>query len=277
MKNLFISDLDGTLLNSKQEIGERSTRVINEMIARGLNFTVATARSYESTRTLVGELDLRLPLILNNGALVIDPISEEYLMKRLIPLGILDRLIALFDREGISFFINAFDSTGTSKSYYRGIFNEFEKIYVEERLRRGDRRFTLFNDIGEFGRIECIALSAFNTRENVKKMIRLLKGEHDILCHFYGDSYSDGYIIEITDAHAGKRTAVDFVRKYLDSGHVTCFGDNFNDIGMFKACDTRIAVSNACDDLKKIADKIIGSNEKGAVAAYLESIADSEL
>src|SRR5512137_1331310 len=112
---LYVSDLDGTLLNSRQEIDEKSVEAINGMIGRGLNFTIATARSYESVKTLTGRLHLKLPLILNNGALVYDPVAEKYLMKRIIRPETLHSLVELFDREKVSFFVNAFDADGNSK------------------------------------------------------------------------------------------------------------------------------------------------------------------
>ena len=266
---LYISDLDGTLLNSKQEIGEKSISAINGMIEKGLNFTIATARSYDSVKTLTGRLNLTLPLILNNGALVYDPVARKYLMKRIIAPETLDHLIEVFDREGVSFFVNAFDAEGTSKMYNRGIYNQFERNYVDERIRRGDKRFTIFDDIAGCGAIECVSFSAFNKKKTAKKMIRLLRDRKDVVCHFYSDSYSAGYIVEITDAKADKRTGVEFLRGYLGADSVVAFGDNYNDIGMFKASDRKCAMSNACPELRRLADEIIGSNEKGGVAEYL--------
>jgi hypothetical protein len=48
--NLYISDLDGTLLNCEQVISETSVKIINELIEKGVNFTIATARSYEASK-----------------------------------------------------------------------------------------------------------------------------------------------------------------------------------------------------------------------------------
>ncbi|MCH5158484.1 MAG: HAD hydrolase family protein [Clostridiales bacterium] len=50
MKTLYLSDLDGTLLNSNQRISEFSVKVINAVIERGAIFSVATARSEETAR-----------------------------------------------------------------------------------------------------------------------------------------------------------------------------------------------------------------------------------
>ena len=48
MNTLYVSDLDGTLLNSDVKISENSKNIINTLIDKGMNFTVATARSLVS-------------------------------------------------------------------------------------------------------------------------------------------------------------------------------------------------------------------------------------
>ena len=50
---------------------------------------------------------------------------------------------------------------------------------------------------------------------------------------------------------------------------VVSFGDNLNDIEMFKASDEAYAVSNACEELKEIATGVIGSNDEDSVARYI--------
>ena len=48
MKTLYISDLDGTLLNSQGKISDYSIKTINNLINEGMIFTYATARSLEN-------------------------------------------------------------------------------------------------------------------------------------------------------------------------------------------------------------------------------------
>lgn len=48
MKTLYVSDLDGTLLNSKQHTSSYTNQVINQLVDEGMLFSYATARSYYS-------------------------------------------------------------------------------------------------------------------------------------------------------------------------------------------------------------------------------------
>ena len=67
MNTLYVSDLDGTLLNSDVKISENSKNIINSLIDKGMNFTVATARSLVSASDKIEGLNLKLPVVVYNG------------------------------------------------------------------------------------------------------------------------------------------------------------------------------------------------------------------
>ena len=67
MKTLYVSDLDGTLLDGNSQIPELVLKELNRLIQEGLLFTVATGRSYTSVTPVIQGLNLKLPAILLNG------------------------------------------------------------------------------------------------------------------------------------------------------------------------------------------------------------------
>ena len=79
-KCLYVSDLDGTLLRSDETISEYTCNVINKLIENGGLFSYATARSYATAKRVTKGLDAKIPLIVYNGAFVIDNVSEEILI-----------------------------------------------------------------------------------------------------------------------------------------------------------------------------------------------------
>ena len=79
MKTLFVTDLDGTLLTKEERVSEYSREKLNRMIERGLMFTYATARSYESAQKAVAGLELNIPVVLYNGGLIYHPKTGETL------------------------------------------------------------------------------------------------------------------------------------------------------------------------------------------------------
>lgn len=87
------------------------------------------------------------------------------------------------------------------------------------------------------------------------------------------EKYSGGYFLTILHPEGDKAHALIKVMEYLerDSSDITVFGDSVNDLGMFALAGTSVAVSNALDEVKSVADVILShSNDEDAVARYLK-------
>ena len=72
MKTLYISDLDGTLLNSKEKLSDYTIAVINKLTEKGFLFSYATARSLVTSEKAAGSLIAEIPVIVYNGAFIIN-------------------------------------------------------------------------------------------------------------------------------------------------------------------------------------------------------------
>ena len=83
MKTLYVTDLDGTLLRSDERISDLTNEIINGLIERGLLFSYATARSYQTSHKVTSGLNASFPLIVYNGAMVVDNKSGEFLIKNI--------------------------------------------------------------------------------------------------------------------------------------------------------------------------------------------------
>ena len=84
-KCLYVSDLDGTLLRSDETISDYTCSVINKLTQSGMLFSYATARSYVTAKKVTKGLGAKIPLIVYNGAFVIDNLSEEVLISNFFP------------------------------------------------------------------------------------------------------------------------------------------------------------------------------------------------
>ena len=67
MKTLYISDLDGTLLNSKAMLSDFTVKTINDLTDKGMNFTIATARTSATVLKMLSDVNIKIPVILMNG------------------------------------------------------------------------------------------------------------------------------------------------------------------------------------------------------------------
>ncbi len=86
MKTLYVTDLDGTLLNMNQELNRSTANQINELINKGINFTVSTGRG-DSVRTILKDINFKLPAMILNGALNYDFSKQEYVDAKAIPIN----------------------------------------------------------------------------------------------------------------------------------------------------------------------------------------------
>lgn len=74
-KVILLSDMDGTLLNSKKEISDADRSAIRRFTELGGKFTIATGRTIQSFEQYVEMLELKMPVIMYNGAAIHDYIS----------------------------------------------------------------------------------------------------------------------------------------------------------------------------------------------------------
>ena len=96
-------------------------------------------------------------------------------------------------------------------------------------------------------------------------------GDH-VEVHQYENQYDPGwYWLTVHDSRASKDQAIEDLKKNfgLEGRLTVVFGDNRNDISMFKNADHAVAVANAQPEARQYAHEVIGSNEQDAVARYL--------
>ncbi|MFC5530659.1 HAD family hydrolase [Cohnella yongneupensis] len=270
MSTLYVSDMDGTLLNDDQQINPESVRILNRLIDEGVRFTVATARSYESARALLAGLNLQLPGIFINGVFITELQSGRALESHYLS-GELGRKIAgRYLEAGLNPVVYTVNSEGKSRVYYRGVFNQSEEYYFTDRLKRESDRFQLVDDYVACLTEKIIAVNAIETPDRLEAVYGELSGLGGCICHYGPDIYAPGYHwLEVSSERATKKQATQRLKEIFRFDKLVCFGDNLNDLSMFEAADECYAVSNAHESVKLAATGVIGSNNDDGVAKFL--------
>lgn len=78
-------DLDGTLVDQDRQIKHSDLEIITEVHRRGAKITQATGRTYNSARPFISQLEIEMPIILCNGAVILDLLHRTELYERKIP------------------------------------------------------------------------------------------------------------------------------------------------------------------------------------------------
>lgn len=99
MSNLYVSDLDGTLLRSNETLSQFTIDTINDLTSKGMLFSYATARSLVTAKKVTKGLDTHFPLIIYNGAFIIENVTEEILGAHYFENDIAEVLEELFSNN----------------------------------------------------------------------------------------------------------------------------------------------------------------------------------
>ena len=96
---MYVSDLDGTLLRSDETTSEYTNHIINNLTDRGMIFSYATARSLITAKKVTEGIKANIPLIVYNGAFVMDNVTEDILIANYFDDSVNRLLDDLFRRE----------------------------------------------------------------------------------------------------------------------------------------------------------------------------------
>ena len=266
MYQLICSDIDGTLLDKNRQLAQRTITVL-KAVKEDVQIVLASSRMPKAMKHLQAELDItQNPLICYNGALVLDYSTDEIktLLSLDIPMKVLD------------FILKTAKNTNIHVSIYRN-----DEWYVEELDYWANRE-----------------INNTKAKPTVTNQTELIKdwttGAHKIMCmgaaeeiqvlyNALGAVYSDTVhtyrskdtYIEISNKSISKATALELLLKEkYDFGmdKVISFGDNYNDIDLLEASGMGVAVANAKDEVKAIANRLTETNKNDGVAIILEDI-----
>ena len=267
MKDLYVTDLDGTLLNRQDRVSPYSVRVINGLVDRGLLFTYATARSLVSASRVTEGLSTKIPVIAYNGVFIFQPSTGKILSREGFADDERSRVKEVLDRYRISPLVYSFIDGIEKVSWIPRHENDGVRRYLSN--RQGDRRFRAVHDGDSLYQGDSFYFTCIGEKEELQPVYDLFSGDSRFRCTMQRELYRPEYWCEIMPAGASKANAVRKLKEMWGCGRVVSFGDAVNDIPMFEISDECYAVENAVDELKAVATGVIASNEEDGVAKWL--------
>ena len=270
---IYITDLDHTFLRTDQSVSDFSAKVWNDK-SKDAILSVATARSFQKSHDFLDKLHLDAPMILLDGTMIVTP------EKRLIDIKTVnkelgDTIIAEGARYGIYPFVIALKDVATlDEAFLFPMTLNLHQHGVLENYRNDPRMVECKNIRAMDMNLKLVYFGEYNTLNPLAKHLERTFGK-ELEYKLSPEKYSDGWFLTILHPEGDKAHALTKVMEYLerDTKDVTVFGDSVNDIGMFKLAGTSVAVSNALDEVKAVADVVLPhSNDEDGVAKYLHDI-----
>lgn len=268
-RTLFVSDLDGTLLNKDASLQPLSIKLINDCISDGMRFSYATARSWHSAQRIVKHLKLSDPVVTHNGAFIVDPVDGQVIDASVLHCETsLEIIRAAVDASAFPLVHSIIDDK-QRVSWLKG--RETEGISKYLSFRKGDSRLRGCDDISSLCEGMIFYVTVIGRRDEIEAIIPLIQ-RPGVSLNFQQDTYStDEFWLEAAHKDATKANGVRKLLRLTGCDYVICFGDNLNDIPMFALADEAYAVANAAPSLCRHATALIGSNEEDSVAKMIDS------
>lgn len=264
---LYVSDLDGTLLNSSKKLKPRTIAMLNDMIDNGVMFTYCTARRIHSAGPLMNEVDLQLPVALMNGVFIYDIKKNKYIKKNFPTGDAIDKLKDIVIRLGEKPMIHAIIDGELRNSYLKG--SDTLKTYIDD--RKEDKSMRPVYSYEELFAGE-VFYAVFINPVNKEELDKVFIHENGFSHTYYKDVYhNDEYWYEVYSNTASKANAVLQLKEITGADEIVCFGDSDNDLPMFSVADRSYAVGNAAEEVKAAADGVIQSNDNFGVPLFIEN------
>ena len=271
---LFVFDLDGTLLSKDGELSDYTRSVLKQMVDHQIKFTVASARSLPTIQSMFDGIPLEFPVAQQNGSLLTDPQSNENLHVGAIKANIARELF----EEGLKRGMPPVFSTITDDAafvYHGEPVNEAIQWFLDDRDRHKDPRLHLYpEDHSEIFGKQVISLTFMASKDELDELQTWMDWyfQGQIYRDLYENRYQLGwYWMSIHGLDAEKGKAISKLRERMGDqiDQVVAFGDADNDISLFKIADYGVAVDNAIDEIKQLADVVIDHHDTDSVARFL--------
>jgi hydroxymethylpyrimidine pyrophosphatase-like HAD family hydrolase len=168
---LFVSGLDDSLINYKEQMSAYSKVELNRIINNGALFTISTERTTASLMDAVKDIKLNLPVIAFNGAVLFDIKKKEYPRKRILESEVVTQIQNLFADEQVACFTTALLQDNL-QIYYNDFYNSVEEE-IFNKLRISPYRNYIKGNVAP--EAESFYLMCVDTQEHIAKIYYRLK------------------------------------------------------------------------------------------------------
>lgn len=259
MYKLIAIDIDDTLINDDKEVLPSTQTALEQAVAKGVVVTLATGRAYASAKNIARQTGLNVPIITYQGALIKNLMDEKVLYERFVPKDAAHKLFdyciehdlhvqayiddKLYAREENQKLIDYSTLNGTP--YY--IEPDFAKMVAQP-----TPKMLIIDDPAYLDELSPIL------RELLGDQVHITK--------------SKPHFLEIMHHEGTKGHALTFLADHFncDLSETIAIGDSWNDHEMLEAAGLGVAMGNAIDALKEIADYVTLSNNEDGIKDVIE-------
>ena len=256
---LVAVDMDDTLLDGTLQVSPRTCEAICKAQKQGVVVTIATGRMFTSVLPFAEQLNIQAPVITYNGGMIRYPISKEIIFHKTIEADVAGKVVELFRQRGW---------------YLQSYMND--ELYVVERCEKA-------RSYERLSGIQAVAVGAefYSMKHEPTKMLTIAEPhqiqeiQRIINKEFSGKivaATSKANYLELTHPSVNKGHALSVLAEKLNISRVEvmAIGDSNNDYPMIEYAGFGVAMGNASDRVKAIAQAVTAHNNAHGVAEAIE-------
>lgn len=272
---LLAIDIDGTLMNSRDELTPGVRSALVRASEAGVQVVLATGRRYRRTLPLVEPLGIDVPLITASGALIKDPIDHRTLFKAEFEPTLLRDMCRALDRLGYDPLL-----CGDTFSQH---FDFYHAVEMKSMRRWETAEYLEFNPLD--GRLSPDMLEAppgaflaftFGPKEEMLAAQAVLQAEFPgmLSTNVLRSPKYRGFLVEVTPAGVSKWSGVLHLAELWNvaESEICAVGDDVNDLAMIRAAGLGVAMGNAVPEVKAVADRIAPTHDEEGLIQVVEWI-----
>lgn len=275
MIKLVASDLDGTIIDKNNFIYENNFKAIEDLTKNNMDFVVCTGKAYPITKDVCSKIKASYG-IFGNGNQIIDLKTGKEIYKKLLPNSDVLKCIAIAKQYNLHVHVYTNNEVISEELLYLDLRNY--KLQTSTKSE-SCMKFKIVDDIQKYiSNNNCdvckLVISSTNPTDIIKNTI-LDNLDVSVTTIKKLGKYKDLIInkeyeyLDITPKGVNKSTALKILGDYINvkTEEMLTIGDNLNDLDMIKNSGVGIAVANAYEELKEVAQyTTINPVEKGAFA-----------
>lgn len=264
VKHLIVLDLDGTLLKDNKTISSKTKKVLFKAKEAGHEVMIATGRPYRSSEMYYRELELNSPVVNFNGAFVHHPKDHNF--------GVHHSPLDMSVAKDIVESCNSFHFHNIVAEVIDDVYIHYHDEKLLEIFSYGNPNITT-GDLRKFLHDSPTSMLIHSEEDQVNQIRQHLAEVHAevIEQRSWGHPFP---VIEIVKHGLNKAVGLKRVSEYygIPKERIIAFGDEDNDLEMIDFAGYGIAMGNAIDKVKNIANDVTYSNEEDGIGHYLNDL-----
>ena len=272
---LFVTGFDGALYDEKEGITPFIRFELNQLIQSGMPFTIATERTPASLVSDLKGVELKLPVIAMDGAVLYDVKDKRYLATNGLDREVADAICAHADEKGYHYFRNVVWENVLLIYYndFKDFKNEAEKqTYLSN--RRSPYRNYVNGEVPETGIIVYILLVLKDEEaDELEKELREKDTRRELLFLRDKSETPEEYChLKIYHKNATKEYMLQRLMEEIPQTKYVAFGSNKNDISMLRAAECSFATADAIPEAVEAADEQLRSHSGDGIVRKMRSL-----